>query len=617
MGSLEELARKKFPDPPLSAAEERVVRNAPNGSVADCTDLGGGDEPAKADGSPEAPGEKWPPARNVRAGLIRWLFVDREARELVDPRGVWIGGARITGRLDLSFTNVLLPLILWSCRLEEDIDLEWAKMPVLGLDGSWTGPIDADGLKLEGSLLLRNGFHAEGGVRLPSATIGGNLDARGGTFKNLGGDALSADHMKVSGDVFLGGGFRAEGAVRLPDATIGGSLNAEGGTFKNPNGNALNGGRIKVTGGVFLRNGFSAEGEVRLLGATIGGNLDAGGGTFKNPNKVALNADGIKVGGDIFLSDKFVADGTVRLNGSEIKGQLDVEDAWLDALILQSAHIAGPFFWRKIRKDSHPDFPNKEWKPYLDLTIAKVGSLIDQETSWPEKGRLILDGFGYDGIGGNAPIDAKRRLKWLGLQPDEIGFRPQPYEQLIAVLRRLGHEHQVAEVAIAKQKDLREHGDPGWLGWIQSGVLYHVVGYGYRPWRAFGWMAMLVLFGTLVFSVARLPAVGVMVPSDKEAYESDQKTEKTPLPRYYPKFNALVYSLDIILQGDIGKMLSNGLAANLPLDLGQKSHWRLSEKQSGTLVYWIFEVYSLFQLFIGWVLLLVAAAVPAGFIKKD
>ncbi len=62
-----------------------------------------------------------------------------------------------------------------------------------------------------------------------------------------------------------------------------------------------------------------------------------------------------------------------------------------------------------------------------------------------------------------------------------------------------------------------------------------------------------------------------------------------------------MYSLDVIL----------------PFDLGQKSHWRLSEKQSGAFVYWIFEFYSLVQLFLGWVLLLVAAAVPAGFIKKD
>ena len=156
-----------------------MVRAAPNGTVADCRrDLGGGGDPEKAGGTGEAPDEKWPDKRNVRADLIRWLFVDREARELVDPRGVQIRGARITGDLDLSFANVLFPLVLLRCRLEQPLDLQWAKMPVLSLEGSWTGAIAADGLKLEGSLFLRNGFHAEGEVRLLGATIGGNLDAK-------------------------------------------------------------------------------------------------------------------------------------------------------------------------------------------------------------------------------------------------------------------------------------------------------------------------------------------------------------------------------------------------------------------------------------------------------
>ncbi len=88
MESLEELARKKFPD--LSEAEKRVVQHAPDGAVADCRDLGGGSDPARAD--------TWPEARSVRAELIRWLCVDREAREQVNPRGVRIGGARACSR---------------------------------------------------------------------------------------------------------------------------------------------------------------------------------------------------------------------------------------------------------------------------------------------------------------------------------------------------------------------------------------------------------------------------------------------------------------------------------------------------------------------------------------
>jgi len=777
MASLEDLARKKFAD--LSAAEEKMLRAAPNGTVADCSNLGGGSDPAGANGTPEAPDEKWPETRNIRADLIRWLCVDREARELVDARGVLIAGARITGGLGLSYTDVLFPLVLLSCRLGQPLNLRWAKIPRLSLAGSWTGAITADGLKLEGDISMRNGFHAEGEVRLIGATIGGSLNAEGGTFKNSNGDALSADHINVAGSIFLGNGFSAEGEVRLLGATIGGNLDAEsgtftnvksedtpnrtgdalsadgikvtgdiflrngfhskgevrllgatiggdldatGGTFTNPNGHALNADRIKVTGhvlligdfvgegevgltgatiggnlnatggrfrkrsgnalnpdgtqnesalnadrvdvtgnvligdgfhadgevqfvgaaiggnldaeggtfknlnedalsadgirvrgDVFLRNGFISAGEVRLLGADIGGSLDAEGGTFKNSNRDALSADGIKVRGDIFLRNGFISAGEVRLLGAEIGGQLEVDDAWLDLLNLDSAHIAGLFLWQNIHNEAAPHIPNKQWKASLDLTNAKVGSLADQAASWPEKGRLRLDGFIYDRIAAGpdakvptdakVPVDATTRLRWLHRQPEELGFRPQPYEQLIAVLRQMGHEHQVAEVAIAKQKNLyeHEHDDLSWWGKFWNRFLYRVIGYGYKPWWAFGWMATLVMVGTLVFSVARCPSVGVMVPSDKEAYQPDGKTEIVPLPPYYPAFHAFVFSIDFIL----------------PFDLGQKSHWRLRENQSGALVYWTFEVYSLFQLFAGWVLLIVAAAVPAGLIKKD
>ena len=337
---------------------------------------------------------------------------------------------------------------------------------------------------------------------------------------------------------------------------------------------------------------------MRLLGATVADDLDAAGGTFNNPNGNALYADRIKTSGSVYLRNGFAAAGALSLPDAEIKGQLAVDDARLDALILQSAHVSGPFIWRDIHKDSDPRFPNKKWKPSLDMTDATVGPLEDAEASWPEKGGLRLDGFVYGRIS-EGPTDATTRLRWLHLQPDCFGFRPQPYEQLAAVMRQMGYEDQVAEVAIAKQKDLYVHGDLGLWGKFWNWVLYLVVGYGYRPWRALLCMAALITTGFLVFSLARLPCVAVMVPSDKDAYDPDEKTERTALPRYYPKFSAIVYSLDVIF----------------PFDLGQKSHWRLSENQFGPLVYWIFQGYSLLQLLIGWVLLLIVAAVLTGSIK--
>jgi sRNA-binding regulator protein Hfq len=845
--NLEQMARQKFTSPPLSEAEKRVVHHASDGTIAVCIDLGGGSEPARADGTPGAPDERWPGARSVRADLIRWLVVDREARKLVDPRGVFILGARITGVLDMSYTNALFPLVLFRCRLEQPLNLVGARMVMLSLEGSWTGPIGADGLKVGGAIFLRNGFHAEGEVRLLGASVGGVLDASGGTFKNpngmaliadgirvtggvflengfssegevwladatiggdllaegarfrnskgaafnaertkvggsvflrngfscegearflgatIGGDldangatfknqnsdnsaeralsadrievkgavllgqgfraeggvglleaiigsdlnanggtfrnangnaltadgmktggnvqfgdkfdaegevrlvgatirgqlyasrgifknssgnALSADGIKVTSGIFLGNGFHAEGSVRLLNATVENNLEASGGTFNNPGGDALNADRIKaigdvllsdgfnakgevllrgatiggdlnadggtfktlksdknasqtvhaalgadridVTGNVFLRNGFSAEGEVRLPNSTIGGNLEATGGTFKNSDGNALNADRIEVG-SVFLNDGFYAEGALRLPGAEIKGQLLVANAELDELNLEGAHVAGSFLWRGIGI--------RAWwigSHTLDLSGAKVGVLDDQEASWPRRGGLLLDGFVYDRILG-APTDAKTRLRWLALQPD--GYFPQPYEQLIAVLRQTGHDDQVADVAIAKQDDLYKHGELGLWGKFWGWALYHTVRYGYEPWRAFMWMAILLLLGTLAFASSAY--LNVMVPSDKDAYESYEKRRKSSLPPFYPRFHAFLYSLDVIL----------------PFDLGQKSHWQLHERRSSDFVYWLFVSYLLAQLIAGWALLLIAAGVAAGLVK--
>jgi len=66
-------------------------------------------------------------------------------------------------------------------------------------------------------------------VRFLGARIGGNLDCTGGVLKNPADNALSADGAYVGRGVFLRDGFSAEGTVRLPSARIGGNLSCRGG----------------------------------------------------------------------------------------------------------------------------------------------------------------------------------------------------------------------------------------------------------------------------------------------------------------------------------------------------------------------------------------------------
>ncbi|MGA3164726.1 MAG: hypothetical protein ABSF14_01265 [Terriglobia bacterium] len=359
----------------LSEAEAKLLRAAPRGEWAVCGPSGDLDDatndPAKAD--------DWGPERQVRARVIRWLCVDPAAASRVDPIGIRLLGARITGTLNLCFANVPFPLMLFRCRLAEQILLMSTQIPALYLNGSRTGAIGAHGLSVEGNLFLRDGFTAEGEVCLVGVQIRGDLDCSDGVFQNPpqkdvpeSGKALWADRMNVKGSVLLHEGFTAEGEVRLLGTRIGGNLGCSGGTFRNlpqkdfpGSGTALLAEGVNVSGGVYLRDKFNAEGEVRLARAQIGTDLDCSGGKFMNSAQpglsesgTALRFDGARVSGSVVLRKVFTAEGEVRLPGAQIGGNLDCSGGTFrnppqarvplsgDALSADGAVIKGDVFLR-------------------------------------------------------------------------------------------------------------------------------------------------------------------------------------------------------------------------------------------------------------------------------
>jgi hypothetical protein len=298
---LEERARDQFPS--LSEAECKLLRAVREGKVADCrtseTPNASEDDPSRAN--------EWSDERTIRAPLLRWLCVDRGAKESVDPYGIRISFARLSGRLDLSFVTLPFPLACNGCWWPEGIELTGAALPGLRLEKTWVGPLEASGGQsgpgrsvivadravIKGLVVLRNGFHAQGRVRLFGIEIGGNLECGSSSFIAPGDIALNLERATVAGGVYLRNGFAAEGEVRLLRANFG-SLECDGGSFKNAGNTALNAEGAKIRGPVLLRNGFAAEGEVRVMDAEIDGALDCHGGSFKNSGKTALQASGVK-----------------------------------------------------------------------------------------------------------------------------------------------------------------------------------------------------------------------------------------------------------------------------------------------------------------------------------
>jgi sRNA-binding regulator protein Hfq len=575
---------------------------------------------------------KWDPNnRVIRGKFIKWLCTDPNASSMVTHKGILVKGARIEGELDLSDARISFPLSFRRCAFKMGINLRDAEIRNLNLEGTYTGPIcgsglkvkgnvflrndftaegkvnlvsatiggvldcndgqfinkgkvalSAYGVKVEGDVLLRKGFLAEGEVHLGSATIGGHLDCNDGRFINKGADALSADRLKVEYDVFLNNSFKAEGEVRLLCATIGGNLECDGGQFINKGADALSADGLKVEYDVFLNNSFKAEGEVRLLDATIGGNLECDGGQFINKGADALSADGLNVKGVVFLNNGFKAQGEVRLLGAIIGGQLDCEKGQFinkgaDALSADVLKVEGDVFLHNgFKADGEVRLPgatitgdfvwtdvNSPEEVTLDLRYATIGTLLDDDDSWPEKGKLFMHGIVFNEIHNKAPSDAKNRIDWLRRQPD---YWPQPYEQLAAVLRKGGQDEDAKRILIAKNQDKARLTKLTFTEKCWYRVFGPIIGYGYRPWRALWIGLVIVLFGWLFFWAG--DSVHIMTPTKEGADVSGTISEKRNISPDYPKFCALVYSLDVFV----------------PLvDLHQSSYWLPNANRDGEL----------------------------------
>ena len=519
-------------------------------------------------------------ANTIRADVIRFLLLGGDTGHPVHEEGVMLRGAWITGSLNLHQARCAARLDAKSCYFGERPVLTAAHLPQLVLSGSRVPGLTADGLTTTGAVFLRDKFEAEGEVRLLGAEIGSNLDCSGGSFKVASGDALSADGIKVTGNVNLEDGFTAEGEVRLLSAEIGGDLDCSGGSFKVASGDALNADRIKVTGNVNLGDGFTAEGEVRLLGAEIGGNLECSGGSFKAATGDALSAQGLRLTGALFLRDVSILGG-------------------------------------------------------IDLATARIGTLVDGDLTVWQSGGHILDGFRYDRI--IDVTDADRRIAWLRQQRGThltSEFKPQPWEQLIKVLRDMGHPYDAGEVAIAKQEQLRAAGKI--KGPVRQALhrLYGAfTGYGYRPLRLVYSAGVIWFLASLLY--AHAAAIGIMAPSNAEIIAHRQlhtdlrgavadsgacgvRGEVQPgnfwpqcpgLPSEYTTFYSFAYSLDLIL----------------PLvDLQQEHDWAPAVSYTdargtvrNSVAGQVIRAVLWFEILFGWTASLVLVAVLTRLVEKD
>jgi hypothetical protein len=308
---------------------------------------------------------------------------------------------------------------------------------------------------------------------------------------------------------------------------------------------SLNAGNAVIDGSLVLR-GSTCDGLVSLGGATVGGSVLMSRAVLAGPG-ISLDATSLRVRRDVIADDGFTCHGAIRLDRCDIGGVLSLEGA-----VLNGSGAAVTPQWRATTEVAAGAFDERVWavsvalsgrdlgvrelvllprQPpggLIDLRHARLGTLRDDRKTWPP--RLHLDGLSYEGL---APADdCPTRLAWLRLEDD---FRPQPYAQLARLYRAAGRDDDARTVLLAGER--RRRGKLGWPGRWWSRLQDLTVGYGYRPLRAAGWMALLFAVGAVVFSLHPPRAVE---------------------PAKAPALLEPIYALDVIL----------------PVDLGQQSAYR-------------------------------------------
>ena len=311
-------------------------------------------------------------------------------------------------------------------------------------------PVFADGLVVEGSALLSDGFTASGEVRLNGCKILRNLDFSGATLRNWNGYSLSAAGANISGTVYLcakkrwstyadgrpftPASFISEGTLRFAGATVEGHFDCSGGTFtatafQHPDSittkptnqdqlDAIHADGLKVGGDVSLSDDseveFSAHGVVKLVSVEIGGDLYLEG-KFDFPGEEPVAADGIIVAGTTFM-EGLHTNGLLSFVQADLKQGLYVDEASFDTrgichkwseedpelggpacgIFAPDATVGGTFIWKNVKKISNSN--NRNISFWLYLLGSTVTTVEDDENSWQQLDRFEVTGCEYSNI---------------------------------------------------------------------------------------------------------------------------------------------------------------------------------------------------------------------------
>jgi hypothetical protein len=414
--------------------------------------------------------------------------------------------------------------------------------------------LSAGGLNVAGGLFMNRGFAAIGEIRLYGANLAANLTVSGGTLRNPGGIALNLDQATLG--LFQGADLVCEGQVSLIGARIASDIDLRrsylAGSGEHP---ALVADRASIDGALIL-SGSRTHGELSLRTVRVGQRVLLTDSLLDNPGGTTFRLSRAQVAADVFC-DGMISAGRIRVAGATIGGELSFKGARirnatgiaLDAPTLDAGELS--------LRLAEPT------EGLVDLRHSRIKIFRDDPGCWPSM--LSIDGLTYEALEPRLP--ARRRLQWLTRDPN--GHQPQPYEQLAAHYTAIGQPAEARHVMYASERIKSRAKTPLARTW---NLLQDVtIGYGYQPWRAVAWLAVLVAAGSVVFTIMPPPPF---------------------VPGAAPHFNSVVYTLDLLLP---------------VVDLGQKHAFNPSGAE---------QWFSYLLVAAGWVLVTTVAAGAARVLSR-
>ncbi|MFF0149151.1 hypothetical protein ATK36_3532 [Amycolatopsis sulphurea] len=429
----------------------------------------------------------------------------------------------------------------------------------------------ADRLKVDGNLELSDGLRAFGTLRMVNARIGGSLRLAGaeitvvrGTAAPFYDRALHLDGSNIGGDIEATNLRVPVGQLRLADVTVGGNVLAWNSKFLHPERDAFSARRAKISGNLHLTDA-TVKGTLRLQGVQVGGSVNLFGTVLtepsvRNSSSFSLDIRTARIGRDLVLTENkdrpFRAEGGVNLDGAQIARRVDLKGAQLASIeqhgiALDASDVTADEF---ILSPAEPPVGS------VRLRRAHCGTLADNETIWAASDGVELDDFRYDALKNDIALDDDRALnrRISLLRKAMRGYRPGPYDQLAATLRAAGNEEHASTVALRKQqfryealaKGFKIFG-PGVRAW--SWLQRSMVGYGFRPVRALGWLFTLLVLGSLWFGLGSDDCVrdpGRYAVSGPRCLVNQQDTGL--------QWNPVIYTADLLVP---------------IVDFGNKSRW--------------------------------------------